>query len=332
MIKKYLFDIFQDRKVYLYELSNEKLKVGFLDFGGAIQYIKVPSKLGEKNVCLGFDNVDEYIKSQTYCGAIIGRVANRIDGARFVLNEKEVKVSANENGNCLHGGTEGFDKRFFDVEEIEGGMRLKLNSPDGDMGFEGNMQLCVEYTLKGSSFTITFTAVSDKDTLWNPTIHTYFKLDDGKIYNKYLTIYADKYTPIRAGLIPTGKLEEVENTPFDFRTPKQIGADIGADNEQLKLAGGFDHNFATRTEHSATAYCEQNGIQLDVYSDMCGVQFYSGNFIKGIGKFGRLNPRDAFCLEPQYFPNACNIESFKTPLLRANKKKKHYIRYDFSIK
>jgi aldose 1-epimerase len=332
MIKKYLFDIYRDRKVYLYELSNEKLKVGFLDFGGAIQYIKVLTKSGEKNVCLGFDNVEEYINSQTYCGAIIGRVANRIEGARYTLNGQEVHVSANENGNCLHGGKEGFDKRFFDVEEIEGGMRLSLTSPDGDMGFEGNLKLVTEYTLKDNSFTMTFCAVSDKDTLWAPTSHTYFKLDDGKIYNKYLTIYADKYTPIRAGLIPTGEVADVENTPFDFRTPKQIGRDINADNEQLKLAGGYDHNYITRSEHSATVFCEQNGIQMDVYSDMCGLQFYSGNFIKGVGKCGKLNPRDAFCLEPQYYPNACNIESFKTPLLRANKKKKRYIRYDFLSK
>ena len=330
MITKKLFDNYDGREVHIYELSNGKLKVGVTDFGGAIQYLKVITLNGERDVCLGFDNVKDYLKSGIYCGATIGRVANRIGNSKFTLNGKEYMLSENDNGNSLHGGELGFDKLFFNAEIKGDILELSLMSPDGDMGYPGNLRFKAEFELKDSGLEMRYTAQSDKDTLWNPTCHAYFNLSgEGNIYADKLRLYSSKYNPIDGKLIPTGEVAEVKNTPFDFTDFKEIGKDINSDNEQLKLAGGFDHNFVLDGEHSATAI-GKSGIRLDVYTDMPGVQFYSGNFIKGNGKSGKLSPRDGFCLEPQYFPNSVNEPRFKPPILKAGETKKHFIKYIFS--
>ena len=330
MIEKKLFDTYQDREVYIYELANDKLKVGITDFGGAIQYLKVKTPKGYTDVCLGFDNVKDYLESGIYCGATIGRVANRIAKAKFSLNGKEYLLSANDNGNSLHGGELGFDKRFFNSAIIDDKLELSLLSPDGDMGYPGNLKLKVEFKMLDSGLEIKYTAESNEDTLWNPTCHTYFNLNgSGKIYDDILNINSSKYMPVDCNLIPTNEVSTVENTPFDFTKFKLIGKDIFSDNMQLKLAGGYDHNFVLNSEHAATAI-GKSGIRLDVYTDMPGLQFYSGSFVKGNGKNGELFPHDGFCLEPQYFPNAVNVSKFKTPLLKAGKIKRHYIRYLFS--
>lgn len=330
MIEKILFDTYKDRNVWLYKLSNDKLKVGITDFGGAIQYIKVNTPDGEKDVCLGFASVAEYLASGTYCGATIGRVANRIGGAEFTLNGKNFKLSVNDGNNTLHGGANGFDKLFFDVELRGDVLVFSLDSPDNDMGFPGNLNFKTEFELIGETLQIKYIAKSDKDTLWIPTCHAYFNLGDENIYNTSLRIYADKYTPIDGGLIPTGDICSVKGTPFDFSDFKPIGRDIKEDCEQLKLAGGYDHNFVLKDRHAATARSEKRGITMDVYTDMPGLQFYSGNMIKGNGSKGKLSPRDGFCLEPQFFPNSVNIKSFDSPVLKAGETKVHYIHYVFS--
>lgn len=330
MITKSYFDTYDGRQSYIYELANDKLKVGITDFGGAIQYLKLITPSGEKDVCLGFDDIAEYVASGIFCGATIGRVANRISGAQFYLNGRQYTLSANDGGNCLHGGAEGFDKKFFRASICGEVLELSLLSPDGDMGFPGNLSTSVRFALKDSSLEIKYSAQSDADTLWAPTCHAYFNLG-GNAMDNILKIYGGKYTPVGDGLISAGNVLSVIGTPFNFTMPKAIGRDINKKSEQLKIAGGYDHNYILMDSHAATVYSPASGIKLDVYTDMPALQFYSGNFIKGKGKNGTLKKRDGFCLEPQYVPNAVNIPWFLTPLLKAGEQKSHYITYSFSL-
>lgn len=330
MITKTLFDSYRGRNVYLYELANEKIKVGLIDFGAAIQYIKLNAPQGERDVCLGFDNVKDYIESGIFCGATIGRVANRIEGGAFTLGGREYKLPLNDGKNHLHGGAEGFDKRFYEVETGENSLTLSLISEDGDMGYGGELKLKVKFEITESSLRITYSAVSDRDTVWAPTCHAYFNFGED-IRETMLRINAKYYTPVNAGLVPTGEILPVKDTPFDFTSLKAIGRDIDAADEQLKFAGGYDHNFVLDGSLAAEVHSADGDTGLEVYTDMPGLQFYSGNFIKGNGKNGKLFPRDGFCLEPQFFPNAVNTENFKKPRLAAKTEISHYICYKFSV-
>ena len=332
MIEKKLFDNYNGKDVILYELSNEKLKVGITDFGGAIQYINVNTKNGEKDVCLGFDNVKDYLESGMYCGATIGRVANRIKGAKFKLEGQTYNLTVNDGKNHLHGGVAGFDKQFFSAEINGNILKLSRLSCDGEEGYPGDLNFCAEFELIDNALEIRYSAYvsGSKSTVWCPTCHVYFNLDNKQsICHNLLQINAGKFMPIDKELIPTGEVMSVDRTPFDFSDLKTIGRDINADDEQLKLAGGYDHNFILDGQHAATAVGVESGIKLEVYTDMPGLQFYSGNMIKGNGRAGKLVPRQGFCLEPQYFPNAVNVPWFETPILKAGEVKTHYIRYEF---
>lgn len=320
------------RNASVTELKSQKLRVGLTDFGAGINYISVNTPSGWVQVCLGFDDIAEYVASGTYSGATVGRVANRIGGARFTLGGGKYSLSQNDGGNCLHGGEYGFDKKFFAARPFEGGVEFEYASCDGEMGFPGNLTLRVRYELDGGALTVRYTAWSDKDTLWAPTCHAYFNLNgagSGDCLGNMLKINAQSYTPIGNGLVPTGKVAPVAGTPFDFTSFAPIGARIGAEDGQLKFAGGYDHNFVLCGGHAATARGDKSGIVLDVYTDMPGLQLYSGNFLKGRAACGVLFPRSGFALEPQYFPNAVNTPGFDAPVLRAGEQKTHYIRYIF---
>lgn len=332
MITKALFDKYHGRNVYLYELANDEIRVGITDFGAAIQYIKLHTPKGWLDVCLGFDNVRDYIESGTYCGATIGRVANRIKGGVFTLDGKEYRLPLNDGNNHLHGGTVGFDKKFYTVQKFDDSLVFMCNSANNDQGYAGNLSFQVEMSISGSGLDIVYVAKSDKDTVWNPTCHTYFNLGEEGIGDILLKIYGDKYALIDKELIPTGEIAPVKGTPFDFTELKPIGREMGADDAQLKLAGGYDHNYVLHGAHAATAVSKKNGITLDVYTDMPGLQFYSGNTMKGNAKTGKLSPHDDFCLEPQFFPNAVNIPAFETPYLYAEEEKIHSIWYRFTVK
>lgn len=336
MITKKVFDKYDGKQVNIYELANAKIKVGIIDFGCAIQYIKLSLPIGERDVCLGFDNVKNYISSDMYCGATIGRVANRIAGATFKLNGKTYNIPKNDGDNCNHGGTVGFDKKFYDVKEEGDKLIFSLLSPDGDMGFDGNLNLNVEFTLEDTSLKIVYKAKSDKDTLFAPTCHTYFNLDgNGDIYDTQLKINADKFTPITPSLIPTGEIASVKGTPFDFTQFKTIGRDIDEPNAQLKNGSGYDHNFVLNSNDagapSAIAVSRDAQVELILKTDLPGLQLYTGNFIKGVAKSGKLTPRQAFCLEPQFFPNAVNTPTFPTPILKSNTPQTHHITYTFKF-
>lgn len=322
MITKKLFDNYEGRDVYLYTLENDEIKVGVLDFGATLNFIKLKSYGGEKNIIVGYDCVQGYLDSRSYCGATVGRVANRIAGAKFTLDGREYKVSANENGNCLHGGVKGFDKRFYDAETDGDTLILSLTSADGDMGFPARLDLRVSFTLSGRELLIRYNAVSDKPTLFAPTCHAYFNMNGkGGVMDNLLQIYADNYTPADDKLIPFGTVESVKGTPFDFTEPKRIGDDYD------KLGGGtYDNNFCLDSNHAATAQSLNGNITLDIYTDLPGVQFYVGCppiSVHG-GGFG-------FCMEPQFYPNAINAENFLSPVISAGYPTEHYVKYLFGF-
>ena len=284
------------------------------------------------DIVLGFNTIDDYNKSGCYAGATIGRVANRIAKGRFTLNGKEYRLNVNNGENHLHGGNEGFDKKPFAIlEQMDHSVTMEYISADGEENYPGNLQFKVKFTIENNSLFIEYGAVSDKDTLWCPTNHAYFNLDgeqSGDCLNNLLKINADFYTPVDSGLIPTGEKKKVKGTPFDFTKIKRIGDDIAS--EELKTTLGYDHNYILKSNHAAHAESVVTGIKIDVYTDMPCLQFYSGGQLNGVkGKSGIYNQYAGFCLEPQFCPNAINMQGSSSPLLVAGEEKMHYIKYVF---
>ena len=334
MITKAYFDTYNGRESFQYTLSANGLSVTVCDFGAAITSVCLHTKLGKRDICLSYPTIDSYVKSGAFCGATVGRVANRIKNARFTLYGKEYVLSNNEGNNQLHGGLTGFAYRFWDVEICGEVLKLTLISEDGDQGYPHHLKMTVEYEIVGNGLDIRFSALSDGDTVWAPTNHTYFNLNgenSGSILSTKLKINGEQYTILDEEHISTGEVASVKGTPFDFTEFKAIGKDIEAEDKQLLMAQGYDCNFILNNELAAVAKSEESGVQLSVYTDLPAMQFYSGNYLNGIGKSGDYRKRQGFCLEPQYIPNAVNIEHFQTPLLKANEKKTQYIRYQFQL-
>ena len=258
----------------------------------------------------------------SYLGAVVGRYGNRIALGKFTLDGKTYQIPVNNGANALHGGPMGFDQYVWQAKEVPDGVEFTHVSPDGDMGFPGTLTATVRYTLKGNTLRIDYTANTDKDTVVNLTNHSYFNLhgdDKGNILDQRIEINADRYTPVDAGLIPTGELAPVAGTPMDFRKPEAIGARIDADNEQLKRAGGYDFNFVLNGKPgtlrlAAIVTDPVSGRKLTVETTEPGVQFYSGNFLDGsltgmerreVREARRILPGDAAFsgfAEPSGFP------------------------------
>ena len=318
-------------EVLAYTLENEYLSVTVLNYGATIQSVRVKTPSGPREITLGYDDMDGYILKSNYFGATIGRVANRISGGAFTLGGKKYALDKNDGDNCLHGGFNGYDKRIFSARAEDNRLEFTLKSCDGDQGFPAELLLKVEYVLQNNSLKITYTAQSDGETLWNPTNHTFFNLSGkcGNVYDTELKINAEKFTPVNQNLVPSGELAPVGGTVFDFRDYKKIGQSINSADRQLQLvSGGYDHNFVLSGEHAATAKC--SGLKMEVYTDLPGLQLYTGNFLDGVScRGGIYGKHTAFCLEPQYFPNAVNTEGFEKPLLRKGETKTHYIKYTF---
>ncbi len=334
MITKRLFGVYQDVNAYLYTLYGENIEVDILDFGASVYAVRLNTRLGKKDIALHFPTVEGYMESGAYCGATVGRVANRIGGASFLLNGKTYRLSANEGTNQLHGGKLGFAYRFWKAEMDGEVLRLTLESADSDQGFPHALTMTVEYELVRGTLEIRYSAISNGDTVWAPTNHTYFNLDGedcGDILATKLQVNADEYTLLDQEHISTGEAQRVHGTPFDFRKAKTIGRDIDAEHEQLIFSSGYDCNFILKGELAAVAYSEKSGVKLSVYTDMPGLQFYSGNYLSGAGKTRNYARREAFCLEPQFIPNAVNIRRFETPLLKKGERKTHYIHYRFEV-
>ncbi|MDT0266802.1 aldose epimerase family protein [Streptomyces sp. DSM 44915] len=318
-------------EIQRWTLAAGGLRLGVLSLGGVVQTLEVPDRDGEPlNVSLGFGELDPYLNDSPYLGALIGRFGNRIAGGRFTLDGTEYQVPVNDGPNSLHGGTEGFDKRVWDVTPHgRSGLTLTYTSADGEMGYPGALTVRVDYTLTDEAeFRIDYTATTDAPTVVNLTNHTYFNLageGNGGVYDHKLSLAAGRYTPVDETLIPTGELAEVGGTPFDFRRGKTVGEDIRESHQQIRYGQGFDHNYVLdkgstrRPERFATVYERGSGRLMTVSTTEPGVQFYSGNFLDGslVGTSGRAYRQgDGLCLETQHFPDSPNQPDFPSTVLR----------------
>jgi len=336
--------------VDLYVLTNKSgAEVSITNFGGALVTLKLPDRNGKlADIILGFDNVDGYVADKSYFGALVGRYGNRIGHAQFVLDGKTYTLAKNNGENSLHGGIKGFNKGLWTARILsaKGGQSLELSyfSKDGEEGFPGNLKVTVIYTLTdANTLKIEYAATTDKKTVVNLTNHAYFNLagqGSGDILGHLLTIQADQFTPVDSGLIPTGELRDVAGTPFDFRKSTAIGARIDQADEQLKLGGGYDHNFVIRrsTEAGETLAARvvepASGRVMEVWTTEPGIQFYTGNFLDGktVGKGGATYPkRNAFCLETQHFPDSPNQPKFPSVVLNPGEPYHTVTTYKFSV-
>lgn len=317
------------KKVSLFALTNTAGDtVSITNYGGIVTSWVTGDKAGSRSsIVLGFNNLKGYLAPPPYFGAIIGRYGNRIAKGQFKLNDTTYKLATNNDANHLHGGNKGFDKVVWDVVSAPaaGNPSLKLHylSKDGEEGYPGNLDVTVTYTLTDANeLKITYDATTDKATPVNLTNHSYFNLTGNAanpILNHKLQIDADRYTPVDAGLIPTGELKSVEGTPFDFRTPTLIGARIA------QVPGGYDHNYvlnggkAAAQRKVATLSDSVSGRQLEVFTTEPGIQFYSGNFLDGTLKDNAGQPiqkHTGLCLETQHFPDSPNKPDFPTTILQ----------------
>lgn len=341
-------DTLQGKQVDLYILKNKSnTTVAITNFGGRLVSLLVPDKNGKlTDVILGHDDLKGYEqkKNENYYGAIIGRYGNRIAKGKFTLEGKSYQLDLNNGANTLHGGFNGFFSRVFDAKKIsDQQLELSYVSKSGEGGYPGNLTVKVIYTLTDdNSLKIEYTATTDETTVVNLTNHAYFNLNGAgtkTITDDSLRIDADTFLPVDTTLIPTGKLQPVKGTPFDFTKFKTIGADIDKSYDQLKNGKGFDHNFVLNKHDIntsiATLKSPETGIIMDVYTTEPGLQFYSGNFPTGIndGKGKAVYPhRSALCLETQHFPDSPNQPSFPSTVLKPREVYHTITIYKFSAK
>ncbi|MBQ8590625.1 MAG: galactose mutarotase [Firmicutes bacterium] len=332
------------KKVDRWILSNGSMEVSILTHGATVQKICVPGRDGQiRDVVLGYDTLEEYEQNTCYFGSAVGRVANRIGGGQFTLNDETYTLVQNNGPNCLHGGTIGFDRKVWDAEIAYHGVKMTYTSPDGEEGFPGELKVSITYSLEeDNSLSIHYEAISDKDTLCNMTNHSYFNLNghgEGDVLGQELLIEADYYTPLNETFVPDGQIVNVKDTPFDFCTYRTIGSRIKDDHPQVIQAGGYDHNFVVRgmtgTERrAAIAICLESGIRMETLTTKPGVQLYTPDYPTGdmTGKDGKAYEGScAFCLETQYFPNAMAYGHFEKPVLKAGATYDHTTVYRFSI-
>jgi len=337
------------QQVDLYTLSNDRgMEAAITNYGGIVVSLKAPAHDGSfADVVLGFDSLDGYLKEHPYFGAIIGRYGNRIAKGRFKLNGVEYKLATNNGENHLHGGIKGFDKVVWAARDVStpqaAALELKYTSKDGEEGYPGNLDVTVIYTLtEDNELKIDYSATTDKDTVVNLTNHSYFNLageGNGDILGHEMMINAAAFTPVDAGLIPTGEIKKVEGTPFDFRKPAAIGARINADDPQIRYGKGYDHNFVLDRkggglELAARVVERKSGRILEVLTTEPGIQFYSGNFLDGSvkGKGGKAyQHRYGFCLETQHFPDSPNKPNFPSTVLKPGGKYQTTTVYRFSV-
>lgn len=340
-------------EIHLYTIKNEAgMTIQISNYGALITSLSVPDKGGNAaDVVLGFDSLEEYLQDDVpYFGAVVGRYGNRIANGKFNIGDKTYLTTKNEKEiTTLHGGKSGFDKKVWIAEELEDehglGLKLMYISPDGEEGFPGNLKVVVCYIVpkKENSLTILYGAETDKATPVNLTQHTYFNLKgagNGTILDHFLTINADRITPVNKNLIPTGDFMDVEGTPFDFRIATKIGDRIDAAHPQIKLGGGYDHNWVLNERDgekrtaAATLYDPESGRKLEVGTLEPGVQFYAGNFLDGklCGKGGvAYEKRFGLCLETQHFPDSPNQPDFPSTILQPGEKYQTATIFRFSV-
>jgi aldose 1-epimerase len=317
--------------VEIFTLSDGAFEARITNYGGVVVSLKAPDRNGKSaDVVLGFDDVDGYYgnfngPSNAFFGALIGRYANRIAHGSFTLDGKKYSLPVNNGANTLHGGPHGFNNVVWNAKTISNGVELRYSSKDGEAGFPGNLTAIVRYTLVKGDLRIEYTATTDKDTVVNLTNHSYFNLTgSGDVLGHQLTLHASRFTPVDSGLIPTGELKSVEGTPFDFRQAHTVGERINANDDQLHLGHGYDHNWVIdagggKLVEAAELYDPVSGRVLKVLTDQPGIQFYSGNFLDGSvkGKGGKpYEQHAALCLETQHFPDSPNHPDFPSAELK----------------
>jgi aldose 1-epimerase len=331
----------EGQAVYLYTLSNANgMTVKITNYGGIVTSLIVPDKNCQlDDVVLGFDSLDQYLEGHPYFGALVGRYGNRIAKGKFTLNGTGYKLATNNGENHLHGGIKGFDKVVWNTEivkkENEVGVKLSYLSKDGEEDYPGNLSVVVIYTLtKNNELKINYEAETDKPTPINLTHHSYFNLKgagNGDILGHLMTFAADRFTPVDEGLIPTGEIKSVKDTPMDFTVPKAIGERI----DQVK--GGYDHNYVLNDWDGSLRWAAKvvepiSGRVMEVWTTEPGLQFYSGNFLDGTitGKNGKVYQKHyGFCLETQHFPDSPNKPEFPSTILEPGEKYTHTTIYRF---
>lgn len=312
--------------IFSFNIFNDNgISVSIINFGGIISHLFIPDKHGKiEDVVLGFDTLDGYLAGHPYLGAIVGRYANRIKNGRFKINEQEYLLAINDGPNHLHGGISGFDKKIWAAEQfqnnIEAGVNLRLDSPDMEEGYPGNLQITVQYSLNNNNeLNIKYSARTDKPTHINITNHSYFNLSACKseIYDHILQINADTITESDSTNIPTGRLLDVSGTYFDFRKPKKVGKHI------KNLPSGYDHNYVLNKHENELELISRledpfSGRIMETLTTQPGVQLYTSNFLDGSIK-GKNNIKYikhlALCLETQHFPDSPNQAGFPSTLL-----------------
>ena len=339
-----------NKKVDLYSFKNENgMQVDIINYGGIITSLKVPDKNGEtEDIVLGYNKLEDYINENPYFGSIIGRYGNRIAKGKFNLNGNQYTLATNNDENHLHGGNIGFDKVIWEAEtkinSNSSSLILKYLSRDMEEGYPGNLYTTVTYKITNdNSVEIKYEAQTDKTTVINLTQHSYFNLSgdfNQSILNHKVKINADQFLPVNKSLIPTGNKLNVLMTPFDFRNYKEIKKDINADDLQLNYGNGYDHCWVLNDYKNgyrlvASAFHEESGRLMEVYSDQPGLQFYTGNFLDGSlpqKEEGFYNFRSGFCMETQHFPNSPNQPDFPSVTLNPNEKYNSKTTYKFKIK
>ena len=329
----------------LYTFTNKNgMMIGVTDLGATLHAVLVPDRDGNLcDVVLGYDTAEQYEEGATFFGATVGRSANRIGGASFVLNGRKYNLDKNDGENNLHSGLDFYSFRVWKVkEQAENSITFALHSPDGDQNYPGVLDIEVTYTLTDDNeIKIQYHGVPTKDTIINMTNHSYFNLNghkSGDVLNHTLWLNADGFTPADAASIPTGEIRSVEGTPMDFRTDKTIGKDIEADYEPLVFGNGYDHNWVLKNEGKFDKVAEvagdESGIHMSVLTDLPGVQIYTANFLDGEkGRDGAVyEMRDAICLETQYYPDAIHHENFPGPICKKGEKYDTRTAYRFRVK
>jgi aldose 1-epimerase len=315
--------------VEMITLTSGTIEARVITYGAKLISVKAPDRAGKMaDVVLGYDTLPEWLADgKTHFGAVVGRYGNRIANGTFTIDGHHYQIPLNNNGNALHGGTVGFDKKLWTAKLIPDGVELTLVSSDGDMGFPGTLTARVTYTLAKNSLAIRYEETSDKPTVVNLTNHTYFNLsgdDQIDVLSHDLTLRAQAFTPIDKTLIPTGEIRKVEGTPMDFRTSHAIGERIDSKDDQINLAGGYDHNWVVEGQpgtlrEAALVREPKSGRTLTVMTTEPGIQFYSGNFLDGtfIGRHGKRYTKNmGLCLETQHFPDSPNHPDFPSTVLR----------------
>lgn len=338
------------QKASLYTLTNANGVIAKItNYGGIVTELWVPDKSGAMgDIVLGFDDLSDYVSGNPYFGCIVGRYGNRIAKGRFALDGVTYTLATNNGENHLHGGIKGFDKVLWQAEPIEAkdgvGLRLRYVSKDREEGYPGALDVTVVYMLTNANeLRIDYTASTDKPTVCNLTNHSYFNLagqGTGDIFGHILTLNADHYTPVDAGLIPTGQIAPVNGTPMDFTQPTAIGARISSDVEQIRFGGGYDHNWVLNKKPgelslAATVYEPTRGRMMEIWTTEPGVQFYTGNFLDGTltGKGAKVyKHRYGFCLETQHYPDSPNRPNFPSTTLRPGQTYRTTTVHKFTVK